>query len=213
MVGIKAGNAEQVAALAVPAYARGERRRAVEDKLRAHFEQVSARARPAQADHESCASPTPNCRARGPARSSAPKSRAMLRSDAARRRARRTPPPPVEVEQWLSDALGQVCGRTETSRRRPGWSRTWGSIRWRWRSWASISRSAPAASSRPKSSRKFHSVADLQRIVSQGASARAASFLCALRAAVYAHAAARLIRRDWAKPGFAARSTPASSRG
>ncbi len=39
VVGIKVGNAEQVAALAVPAYARGERRRAVEENLRAHFAQ------------------------------------------------------------------------------------------------------------------------------------------------------------------------------
>jgi long-chain acyl-CoA synthetase len=41
VVGLKVGLGEQVAALAVPAYAKGESRRAVEDNLRAHFERVS----------------------------------------------------------------------------------------------------------------------------------------------------------------------------
>ncbi|MGH7934957.1 MAG: AMP-binding protein [Candidatus Binataceae bacterium] len=42
VVGLKVAQGEQVAALVVPAYARGESRRTVEDKLRAHFEEVSA---------------------------------------------------------------------------------------------------------------------------------------------------------------------------
>jgi long-chain acyl-CoA synthetase len=42
VVGLQVGQGEQVAALVVPAYARGESRRAVEDRLREHFEQVSA---------------------------------------------------------------------------------------------------------------------------------------------------------------------------
>jgi long-chain acyl-CoA synthetase len=42
VVGLKVGRGEQVAALVVPAYARGESRRAVEDRLREYFEQVSA---------------------------------------------------------------------------------------------------------------------------------------------------------------------------
>ena len=42
VVGLKVAQGEQVAALAVPAYARGESRRSVEDKLRTHFEKVSA---------------------------------------------------------------------------------------------------------------------------------------------------------------------------
>ena len=42
VAGLKVGRGEQVAALVVPAYARGESRRAVEDRLREHFEQVSA---------------------------------------------------------------------------------------------------------------------------------------------------------------------------
>ncbi len=41
VVGLKVAQGEQVAALAVPAYARGESRRAVEDKLRAHFEKIA----------------------------------------------------------------------------------------------------------------------------------------------------------------------------
>ena len=42
VVGLKVATAEQVAALVVPAYARGESRRAVEDRLRDHFAKVSA---------------------------------------------------------------------------------------------------------------------------------------------------------------------------
>jgi long-chain acyl-CoA synthetase len=42
VVGLKVGKGEQVAALAVPAYSRGESRRAVEDRLRAHFEKIGA---------------------------------------------------------------------------------------------------------------------------------------------------------------------------
>ncbi|HEY6418848.1 MAG TPA: AMP-binding protein [Candidatus Binataceae bacterium] len=40
VVGLTVGQGELVAALAVPAYARGESRRSVEDKLRSHFEKV-----------------------------------------------------------------------------------------------------------------------------------------------------------------------------
>jgi long-chain acyl-CoA synthetase len=42
VVGLKVATGEQVAALVVPAYARGESRRAVEDRLHDHFEKVSA---------------------------------------------------------------------------------------------------------------------------------------------------------------------------
>ncbi|HJU12396.1 MAG TPA: AMP-binding protein, partial [Candidatus Binataceae bacterium] len=42
VVGLKVGQGEQVAALVVPAYSRGESRRTVEDRLREHFEQVGA---------------------------------------------------------------------------------------------------------------------------------------------------------------------------
>jgi len=41
VVGFTVAQGEQVAALAVPAYARGESRRAVEDGLRAHFEKIA----------------------------------------------------------------------------------------------------------------------------------------------------------------------------
>jgi long-chain acyl-CoA synthetase len=40
VVGLKVGQGEQVAALVVPAYARGESRRAVEDRVRTHFEKI-----------------------------------------------------------------------------------------------------------------------------------------------------------------------------
>ncbi len=46
VVGLKVAQGEQVAALAVPDYAKGESRRMVEDKLRTHFDQVSARLNP-----------------------------------------------------------------------------------------------------------------------------------------------------------------------
>ncbi|HYB89977.1 MAG TPA: AMP-binding protein [Candidatus Binataceae bacterium] len=41
VVGLKVGEGEQVAALVVPAYARGESRRSVEDRLRTHFDEVA----------------------------------------------------------------------------------------------------------------------------------------------------------------------------
>ncbi len=41
VVGLKVGQGEQVAALVVPAYSRGESRRAVEDRLRSDFDQVA----------------------------------------------------------------------------------------------------------------------------------------------------------------------------
>ena len=41
VVGLKVGQGEQVAALVVPAYARGESRRAVEDRLRTDFDKVA----------------------------------------------------------------------------------------------------------------------------------------------------------------------------
>ena len=46
VIGLKVAQGEQVAALAVPAYAKGESRRAIEDRLRTHFDQVSARLNP-----------------------------------------------------------------------------------------------------------------------------------------------------------------------
>ena len=39
---LEIGQGEQAAALVVPAYARGESRRAIEDNLRTHFEKVGA---------------------------------------------------------------------------------------------------------------------------------------------------------------------------
>ena len=42
VAGLKVAQGEQVAALVVPAYARGESRRAVEDRLREHFDKVGA---------------------------------------------------------------------------------------------------------------------------------------------------------------------------
>ena len=46
VVGLKVGQGEQVAALIVPAYARGESRRTVEERLRSHFDQVGEKLSP-----------------------------------------------------------------------------------------------------------------------------------------------------------------------
>jgi long-chain acyl-CoA synthetase len=46
VVGLKVGQGEQVAALAVPAYSRGESRRAVEDRLRADFDKLAGELSP-----------------------------------------------------------------------------------------------------------------------------------------------------------------------
>ncbi len=46
VVGLTIGQGEQVAALIVPAYARGESRRAVEDRLRAHIDKINAELSP-----------------------------------------------------------------------------------------------------------------------------------------------------------------------
>ena len=46
VVGLKVGQGEQVAALVVPAYANGESRRAVEDRVRTHFEKIGASLNP-----------------------------------------------------------------------------------------------------------------------------------------------------------------------
>ena len=48
VVGLKVAQGEQVAALVVPQYAKGESRRAVEERLREHFEKVSAEPESAQ---------------------------------------------------------------------------------------------------------------------------------------------------------------------
>jgi len=57
VVGLKVGQGEQVAALVVPAYSRGESRRAVEDQLRGDFDKVAARTQRAQTNQNPPFSP------------------------------------------------------------------------------------------------------------------------------------------------------------
>jgi long-chain acyl-CoA synthetase len=107
VVGLKVGQGEQVAALIVPAYSRGESRRTVEDRLRAHFDQVSERISPHKririirfTDAE-----LPRTRTRKVKRAEvANLLRLMLeaRGDAAQSLAS------AEVEQWLAQALAQL---------------------------------------------------------------------------------------------------------
>jgi long-chain acyl-CoA synthetase len=107
VVGLKVGLGEQVAALAVPAYAKGESRRAVEDKLRAHFEKVSGSLNPHSririlrfTDAE-----LPRTRTRKVRRTEvAAILQRMVESHGASRATIDT-----EVEPWLAEALEQVA--------------------------------------------------------------------------------------------------------
>ncbi|MBV8774899.1 MAG: AMP-binding protein, partial [Deltaproteobacteria bacterium] len=111
VVGLKVGRGEQVSALVVPAYARGESRRAVEDRLREHFEQVGAALSPHKririlrfTDAE-----LPRTRTRKVKRGEvAAILRRMLGSDVGERGSSGT-----EIEPWLLHALAQVTSDVE----------------------------------------------------------------------------------------------------
>ncbi len=107
VVGLKVAQGEQVAALAVPEYAKGENRRAVEDQLRTHFDRVSARLNPHNririlrfTDIE-----LPRTRTRKVKRAEvAAILRRMVESHDEARATVST-----EVEPWLAEALAQVA--------------------------------------------------------------------------------------------------------
>ena len=107
VVGLKVGDGEQVAALAVPAYSRGESRRAVEDNLRVHFDRVSAGLNP----HKRIKvlrfidSELPRTRTRKVKRNEA---LAMLHQ-MIERKDRPADAVSTDIEPWLADALAQVC--------------------------------------------------------------------------------------------------------
>ena len=110
VVGIKVGDGEQPAALVVPAYGRGTSRRAIEDRLRGHFEKISAgisahkRIRILRfTDHE-----LPRTRTRKVKRSEVV---AILRRmlDA---RPEQQISSGAEVEQWLAQAIAQVSSES-----------------------------------------------------------------------------------------------------
>ena len=106
VVGLKVGEGEQVAALVMPAYARGESRRAVEERLRAHFEKVSAELTPYKririlrfTDHELPRTGTRKIKRQEVAELI----RAMVDTDGERKVT-----VAGEVESWLAQALTQV---------------------------------------------------------------------------------------------------------
>jgi long-chain acyl-CoA synthetase len=106
VVGFKVGQGEQVAALAVPAYARGESRRAVEDRLRAHFDEVARGLSPHKririlrfTDHE-----LPRTRTRKIKRADVVSIlRRMLEAVS-----EEAPAAGAEIEPWLAQALAAV---------------------------------------------------------------------------------------------------------
>jgi len=106
VVGLRVGQGEQAAALVVPAYARGESRRAVEDRLREHFEQVSAGLSPHKRIRilRFTDSELPRTRTRKIKRAEvATLLQRMLGSHIGERSALRT-----EIEPWLLHTLAQV---------------------------------------------------------------------------------------------------------
>ncbi|MGH7948763.1 MAG: 1-acyl-sn-glycerol-3-phosphate acyltransferase, partial [Candidatus Binataceae bacterium] len=101
------GQGEQVAALAVPAYSRGESRRTVEDNLRAHFDKVATGLSPHKRIRilRFTDSELPRTRTRKVKRIEvAAIIRRMLDADAGA-----APAVSADVEGWLAEALKQVA--------------------------------------------------------------------------------------------------------
>ena len=110
VVAMKLGGGEQPAALVVPAYGRGTSRRALEDRLRAHFDKISAGISPHKririlrfTDHE-----LPRTRTRKVKRLEVAETlRQMLETRADEQIAAS-----AEVEDWLAHAIAQVSNET-----------------------------------------------------------------------------------------------------
>ena len=106
VVGMKLGGGEQPAALVVPAYGRGTSRRTLEDRLRAHFDKISAGLSPHKrvrilrfTDHE-----LPRTRTRKVKRNEVVDIlRQMLQA-----RTEEQVAASAEVEKWLAHAIAQV---------------------------------------------------------------------------------------------------------
>jgi long-chain acyl-CoA synthetase len=112
VAGLKVGQGEQVAALVVPAYARGESRRAVEDRLRDHFDQVAAGLSPHKRIRilRFTDSELPRTRTRKIKRAEVVALlQRMLRSHTDEPTA-----PNTEIDPWLMHALAQVAAGIET---------------------------------------------------------------------------------------------------
>jgi long-chain acyl-CoA synthetase len=107
VVGLKVAQGEQVAALVVPQYAKGESRRAVEERLREHFEKVSAGLNPHSRIRILRFTDTelPRTRTRKVKRADVV---AILRR-MVESQAQAQPTFSSEVEPWLAQALAQVA--------------------------------------------------------------------------------------------------------
>ena len=167
IVGLKVAQGEQAAALVVPAYARGESRRAVEDNLRTHFEKTGAGLSPHKrvrilrfTDAE-----LPRTRTRKVKRLESPSTLArMLESHAQERAAVSS-----EVEPWLAQALAQVSsGDREHHARDPAYRRPRTRLARDGRAGRTY-RGACRARAEPRGAGQSpQSVDDLQRAVGQG---------------------------------------------
>jgi len=109
IVGLKIGAGEQPAALIVPAYEKAEARRAIEERIRRHFERVSAGLAHFKqvkiirfTDRD-----LPRTRTRKIRRSEVV---AQLRAMVADGQADEAAPPTSELEGWLATALEQISG-------------------------------------------------------------------------------------------------------
>src|SRR5271155_2390153 len=112
IVGLKVAQGEQAAALVVPAYARGESRRAVEDNLRTHFEKTGAGLSPHKRVRILRFTDTelPRTRTRKVKRLEVVRTlEQMLQSHAQERAAVSS-----EIEPWLAQALAQVSSGIES---------------------------------------------------------------------------------------------------
>jgi long-chain acyl-CoA synthetase len=112
VVGLSVGQGEQVGALVVPAYSRGESRRAVEDRLREHFEQVGAALSPHKRIRilRFTDSELPRTRTRKVKRAEV--AALLQRMLASHLGAGRTAS--ADIEPWLLHALAQVATGSET---------------------------------------------------------------------------------------------------
>ncbi len=108
IVALKVGSGEQAAALVVPAYAHGESQRAVEEKIRAHFDQVNRALPPYKQVHilRFTGGELPRTRTRKVKRAEVASTlRAMVAKSAGAEAGGTS-----DLASWLAEALEQVAG-------------------------------------------------------------------------------------------------------
>jgi long-chain acyl-CoA synthetase len=166
VVGLKIGRGEQVAALVVPAYSRGESRRAVEDRVREYFEQTAAGLSPHKRIRilRFIDSELPRTRTRKIKRAEVA---AILERMVGRHMAESSSAG-TEVEPWLAHALAQVAG--EAGSISPG-TRLIEDLGLDSLALAELSEQIAARSGRelsPEELANLRTVEDLQRAISDG---------------------------------------------